>query len=179
MRIIGGRHQRRLIRPPAGLPVRPTTDKAKEALFNILNNYFDFTSVEVLDLFSGTGSISYEFASRGAAAVVAVENNFRCYRYIKRVKEELELEQLQVIRADAFAYLKSCPKTFDIIFADPPFDMAGIKDLPETVLSSGVLSADGWLVVEHPPDAGFERHHSFISRRKYSKVHFSIFSPGG
>ncbi len=179
MRIIGGRHNRRVIRPPAGLPVRPTTDKAKEALFNILNNYFDFTSISVLDLFAGTGSISYEFASRGALKVVAVENNPRCIRYINRVKEELELEQLEVVRADVFMFLKNCPSSFDLVFADPPFDYAGMDDLPDTILSAGLISPEGWLVLEHPPAAAFESHPLFISRRKYSKVHFSIFNPAG
>ena len=120
MRIIGGRLNRRIIHPPSGLPVRPTTDKAKEALFNVLNHLICFEKIRVLDLFAGTGNISFEFASRGATEVVAVDNNTRCIRFIRQVKENLQLENISCYRADAFRFLPNAPGAFDLVFADPP-----------------------------------------------------------
>ena len=179
MRIIGGNHQRRLIHPPSSLPVRPTTDKAKEALFNILNNHFDFESIQVLDLFAGTGSISFEFASRGAPEVVAVDSHPGCHRFIRQVKEQLELDNLVPVRADAFRYLSACSAGFDIIFADPPYDMAEITQIPGEVFSRSLLARGGWLILEHGADTSFDDHPFFIRKKKYSKVHFSFFEATG
>ncbi len=176
MRIIGGRYQRRLIRPPAGLPVRPTTDKAKEALFNVLNNHFDFESIRVLDLFAGTGSISFEFASRGAE-VVAVENHPRCVRFVRQVAKDLCMEQLSCIKADVFRFLKHQQKPFDIVFADPPYDLQGIAELPDIVFAGKLLTESGWLVIEHSSAYAFDTQPHFFRQRHYSKVHFSFFSP--
>ena len=179
MRIIGGQHQRRLIHPPPSLPVRPTTDKAKEALFNILNNHFDFDSLLVLDLFAGTGSISFEFASREAPEVVAVDSNPGCYRFIREVKNQLDLDNLTPVRADVFRYLSACSTRFDIIFADPPYDMAGITRIPDEVFSRNLLTEEGWLIMEHGADTSFDDHPFFIRKKKYSKVHFSFFERTG
>ncbi len=175
MRIIGGLHQRRIIRPPAGLPVRPTTDKAKEALFNVLQNVFDFDGIRVLDLFAGTGSISFEFASRGAAEVVAVENNLRCLRFMRQVKEQLALENLVCLKADVFRFLKHCHPAFDIVFADPPYDMENIKQLPDAIFSQKLLAENGWLIIEHSSAIVFDNHPKFVRKRNYSMVHFSFF----
>ncbi len=179
MRIIGGQHQRRLIHPPSSLPVRPTTDKAKEALFNVLNNHFDFEALQVLDLFAGTGNISFEFASRGAIEVVAVDNSPGCYRFIRQVKDQLDMDNLVPVRADAFRYLSACSTSFDIIFADPPYDLPQITRIPGEVFSRNLLSPSGWLIIEHGSDTGFEDHPLFFRKKKYSKVHFSFFQTAG
>lgn len=179
MRIIGGQYQRRLIHPPPSLPVRPTTDKAKEALFNILNNHFDFENLQVLDLFAGTGSISYEFASRGASEVVAVDRNPDCYHFIRKVKGQLDLDNLMPVRADVFRYLSACSNEFDIIFADPPYEMAEISQIPHEVFSRKLLAEGGWLIIEHGATTSFDSHPFFVREKKYSKVHFSFFETIG
>ncbi len=176
MRIIGGSFNRRVLRPPAGLPVRPTTDKAKEALFNILNNYIDFDEVRVLDLFAGTGSIAFEFASRGATEVLAVDRDSRCVRYMQQVKQELGMDNLKIIRADAFRLPGYVRQGFDIVFCDPPYDMAGIDKLPELIESMQLLSPGAFLIIEHDKSIGFEHRPTFEFKKNYSKVHFSFLS---
>lgn len=175
MRIIGGRLSRRHINPPAGLPVRPTTDKAKEALFNILNNYIDFEAVQVLDLFAGTGSIAYEFASRNAVEVVAIDNNLRCVRFIKDVKEKFQMDNLIVLKADALHFLKNQTTSYDIIFCDPPYDMKGIEEIPNIVFQNKLLLPEGFLILEHSNNVQMDDHPAFAFKRNYSKVHFSFF----
>jgi len=176
VRIIGGDHKGRRIHAPAGLPVRPTTDMAKEALFNILHNYYDFEGIKVLDLFAGIGSISYEFASRDAAEVHSVEMNPRCVNFITETSRKLDLKNLFVIRANVFTYLKRSGKNFDIIFADPPYDLEGIETIPDLVFENDLLDKDGWLIVEHPSDIDFSEHPNLDQQRKYGKVNFSMFS---
>ena len=176
MRIIGGRNKRRTINPPANLRARPTTDFAKENLFNVIGNYFDFEQVEVLDLFSGTGSISYEFASRGAGRVVSVELNPVHHKFIAGMAAELKYEGMTAIRTNAFVYLKSIKDSFDIIFADPPYDLEGIEKIPDAVFSRGLLRAGGWLIVEHSSDKDFSDHDHYLETRRYGSVNFSIFS---
>lgn len=176
MRIIGGRLNRRLIKPPSGLPVRPTTDKAKEALFNILNNYVDFEDLIVLDLFSGTGSIAFEFASRNAVEVFAVDNNSKCVRFIKEVKKQFDLDNLTVLKTDAIRFLKNVKTPFDIIFCDPPYDMNGIEVIPDIVMTNSLLPPEGLLILEHTDSVRMDDHPSFMFKRNYSKVHFSFFS---
>ncbi len=175
MRIIGGRLGKRVLRPPAGLPVRPTTDKAKEALFSILFNYIDFEEVCVLDLFAGTGSISFEFASRGAIEVTAVDNNLRCVRFIQQVQKEFELDNLVVLKTDAMKFLAHGSQQYDLIFCDPPYDFPQIADIPELVFSKNLLARGALLIVEHPESIKFESHPGFLFKRNYSKVHFSFF----
>jgi len=176
MRIISGKFQRRIIKPPSNLPVRPTTDIAKEALFNILNNHFDFDGLRVLDLFAGTGSISYEFASRGAGRVVSVDSNPRCTAFIGSTIQSLELSQnMMVVRADVFKFLATCRSEFDIVFADPPFDLSDIETLPNLVLERKILVSGGWLVLEHPSRLHFDSNTRLIDKRNYGKVNFSIF----
>ena len=176
MRIIGGDHKGRRIHAPAGLPVRPTTDMAKEALFNILHNYYDFEGIKVLDLFAGIGSISYEFASRDAAEVHSVEMNPRCVNFITETARKLDLKNLFVIRANVFTYLKRSGKKFDIIFADPPYDLEGIETIPDLVFENDLLDKEGWLIVEHSAGIDFSAHPNFDQNRKYGKVNFSMFS---
>jgi 16S rRNA (guanine966-N2)-methyltransferase len=162
LRIISGKYRGRLIRPPRGLPVRPTTDLAKESLFNILNNRIDFEGLIVLDLFSGTGNIALEFASRDAAHVVAVESNYRCAEFIQK-------------KANVFSYLKSVRRTFDVVFADPPYDLKDAENVPGLVLENGLLAEEGWLVMEHDAEVSFRNHANFVEERQYGKVHFSFF----
>ena len=177
MRIISGTHKRRPIVTPANLPVRPTTDLAKESLFNILNNNFDFEDLEVLDLFSGTGSISFEFASRGAKRIVVVDNNYRCVEFIRKAAQGFGFNNvLTVQRANVFSFLKYPQAPFDLIFADPPYEMEDIAGIPELVFKQKLLKPEGWLVVEHSRDQDFESHPHFLQHRKYGKVNFSIFS---
>lgn len=176
MRIISGKYQRRTIHPPVNLPVRPTTDLAKEALFNILNNHFDFENLKVIDLFAGTGNIAYEFASRGALEVVAVENHFKCTDFINSTIETLKIENLKVIRADVFRFLGYCKPGFDIIFADPPYQMQGIENIVQKVFERNLLNSGGWLIIEHAGTKNFDTILTFMEERKYGRVHFSFFS---
>lgn len=175
MRIISGSHRGRVIRPPQGLPIRPTTDLAKESLFNILNNYLDFEEVRVLDLFAGTGSISYEFASRGAKGVVSIELNPRCSDFISKMATEYKFPQLQVIKANVLTYLAKGAGKFDVIFADPPYDMPGREVLPGLVFDNKWLAEDGWLIIEHDKAISFVGAPLFSEERRYGKVHFSFF----
>lgn len=175
MRIIGGTHKRRQIIAPAKLPVRPTTDMAKESLFNILNNHFDFEELSVLDLFAGTGNISYEFASRGAREIIAVDQNLHCVQFIKQTAEKLEMEQMRAVKAEAYHFIEICKVRFDLIFADPPFDMNTPQRIAEKIFAHQLLNPNGWLVMEHGPRTDFSKLPHFKEMRHYGKVHFSIF----
>ncbi len=177
MRIIGGKYQRRHIIAPSKLPVRPTTDMAKEALFSIINNHFDFENISVLDLFAGTGNISYEFASRGTPEVIAVDMNNHCVQFIKQTAENLGMENLRAVRAETFHFISFCKVSFDIVFADPPYDFKGTPELPLKVFETNIVKPNGWLVVEHGETVNFSGHPLFVEKRKYGKVHFSFFKP--
>lgn len=176
MRIIGGKNSRKVLNPPAGLPVRPTTDMAKEALFNILNNHVDFEDLRVLDLFAGTGNISFEFASRGAIEVIAVDNYPACIDYIRKIAGELHFDNLVAIKSDVARFLNNCRTHFDLIFADPPYDMKEAGQVPEWVFDSKLLAEGGWLVLEHGSYRSYKSHPAFFDERKYGKVHFSFFT---
>jgi 16S rRNA (guanine(966)-N(2))-methyltransferase RsmD len=175
LRIISGKYKGRVIRPPKNFKARPTTDFAKENLFNILNNNFDFEELKVLDLFSGTGSISFEFASRECISVISIESNFRHQAFIKKAIDDIGFSKIRSIKSDAFRYVKSCKEKFDIIFADPPYDLKEIETIPDYIFKHDVLNPDGWLIVEHGDKTNFGRHPGFIELRKYGGVNFSIF----
>jgi 16S rRNA (guanine966-N2)-methyltransferase len=175
LRIIGGKYKGRRINPPSDLKARPTTDFAREGLFNILNNRVDFEAVNVLDLFSGTGSISYEFASRGAASVHLVEKDIRHIAGIKRIIRELVIENIRTIHIDVKAFLRTCTEQYDIVFADPPYDLSWLKDLPDLVVTAGVISEDGFFILEHPKHMSFSGHPQFFEHRNYGGVNFSFF----
>jgi 16S rRNA (guanine(966)-N(2))-methyltransferase RsmD len=176
MRIVSGTLKGRRFQPPANLPVRPTTDLAKESLFNVLNNLICFEDIEVLDLFAGTGGISYEFISRGAAHVLAIDNNFKCIQYIKSAAAEFHIENIKAYKTDVFSFLKQNNAAFDIIFCDPPYDHKKTIEIPDLVFAKKMLKEDGFLIIEHPHQMDFSKHEYFSELRRYGKVHFSFFN---
>ena len=175
MRIISGKFRGRAINPPKNLRARPTTDFAKENLFNILTNLVDFEECTVLDLFAGTGSISYEFASRGVKSVTAVEINSVHHNFIRNTARDLGAENIFAVKANVFLYLKSCPKRFDIVFSDAPYDLEGVEDVVDLVLSGHILEDDGIFIFEHSEKYNFENHPFFWQSRSYGSVQFSFF----
>ncbi|MFK5857129.1 MAG: 16S rRNA (guanine(966)-N(2))-methyltransferase RsmD [Bacteroidota bacterium] len=175
MRIISGKYKRRVITPPKNLPVRPTTDMAKESLFNILGNYLDFEDKTALDLFAGTGNISYELVSRGCSSVTSVDKDFGCVKFINDTAHKLNMPELHSIRMDVFRYLGSLRQKFDIIFADPPYQLDNITDVSSLVFENELLNSDGWLIVEHPREIDFSESLHFYEHRKYGRVNFSFF----
>ena len=175
MRIISGTHKGRTIRPPKNLPVRPTTDMAKEGLFNILNNLIDFEGLNVLDLFCGTGNISFEFMSRGVGSITSVDSNPRCAGFVKSTFDELKLDGATVIKADALRFVESSKGKWDLIFADPPYSYEAYHKFVSTILDNGLLSENGILVVEHPAEVDFSAFPAHTQTRKYGRVHFSFF----
>ena len=176
MRIIAGTLRGRRLNPPQGLPVRPTTDMARESLFNILNNYVDYEDCTVMDLFSGTGAVSLEFVSRGAKEVTSVEINNQCTEFIKATAMQFGIRNLHVVRADVFDLLKRANRRFDIIFADPPYAIENLASLPDLVFEKQVLTDDGIFVLEHPHEYSFEEHPHFWQHRAYGKVNFTFFA---
>lgn len=175
MRIIGGKYRGRRIDPPAGFRARPTTDFAREGLFNILNNRIDFETSTVLDLFSGTGSISYEFASRGAFSVHLVEKDFKHIAAIRWIIKDIGIENIKPIHIDVKAYLKTCSIKYDIVFADPPFELPWLNELPDLVMQSGIVKDKGVFILEHPRSYSFNDHIQFFEQRNYGGVNFSFF----
>ncbi|HET6226032.1 MAG TPA: RsmD family RNA methyltransferase [Bacteroidia bacterium] len=176
MRIISGTSRGRVVHAPKNLPVRPTTDFAKESIFNIINNYFELDGLKVADLFCGTGNISYEFASRGCTEITAVDSNFNCCEFVKKTASAFKMEAIKVMKADVFGFLKKTASTFHIIFADPPYELEQIKDIPPLVFEKGLLKRDGWLIVEHGPDTDLSALTHFKEKRTYGHVNFSIFT---
>lgn len=175
MRIVGGIYKGRIFRPNKSFKSRPTTDIAKEGLFNILDNRYDFSDKKVLDLFSGTGSIGYEFVSRGCLEATLVELNFVHYRFILSVLEALKIENTKIYRADVFKFLKKKMGKFDMIFADPPFDLKNFTEVPDAVFNADILNVNGLFIIEHPKEYDFSKHPFFKEIRKYGKVNFSFF----
>ncbi|WP_276363400.1 RsmD family RNA methyltransferase [Daejeonella sp. H1SJ63] len=175
MRIIGGRLKGLRLNPPAKLPVRPTTDLAKEALFNILYNQFDFESIRVLDLFSGTGNISLEFASRGVNEICSVDRDFGCTHYLKSLVKQYDLSAIKVIKSDVFKFLEMEIDKYDLIFADPPYDMPQINQIASKVIDRNLLSPGGYLIIEHPSMKKLDNHPLFIEQRKYGSSSFSFY----
>lgn len=175
MRIISGSHRGRTIDIPGNLPVRPTTDYAREALFNILANHFILSKLRVLDLFAGTGSISFEFASRGCNEVVAVEINNRCTASIKKNADALGFKTIKVVRGDAFRFLQKNSSPFDLVFADPPYNHPEVTNLPGAALQAGNLNPGAWFILEHASFHSFINFAWFGQERKYGEVNFSFF----
>jgi len=178
MRIIGGSLKGLRLNPPKNLPVRPTTDLAKEALFNILQNQIDFEGLRVLDLFSGTGNISLEFASRGAGKVVSVDRSIHCVNYLKDSARQHGLTTIKVYKEDVFKYLQLETEQFDVVFADPPYDLTGIPEIPKIIFEKKMIVAGGLLIVEHQSLQNLSNHTAFVEQRKYGHSSFSFFKTG-
>ena len=173
MRIIAGTHKGRRIEPPNKLDVRPTTDKAKEALLNIIGSRYFFAEKNMLDLFSGTGNISFEFASRGVEEVIAVDNNHHCINFIKNTANKFELN-ISTIQSDGLKYAENCKEQFNFVFADPPYNYEKYEKLKEVIISNKLIKKDGLLIIEHNKDTIFNNKN--VEVRRYGTVHFSIFS---
>ncbi|HET8838887.1 MAG TPA: 16S rRNA (guanine(966)-N(2))-methyltransferase RsmD [Flavobacteriaceae bacterium] len=176
MRIISGKYKGKRLTAPKKLPVRPTTDMAKEALFNILENHYSFSEISVFDLFSGTGNIAYEFISRGAQQITVVDANFHCIRFISKTLKDWE-ENIDVIKSDAFKFLSKTQKTADIIFADPPYNLpiADFEKIINLVFGKNLLNPDGILILEHSTRTTFSDLSVFTEKRKYGNSTFSFF----
>ena len=176
MRIIGGRLKGIRLQAPKNLPVRPTTDMAKEALFNILQNLVEISDLQVLDLFSGTGNISLEFASRGAQKIQSVDRDFGCYNYLKNTAQQHQLTQIKASKADVFKFLKQETDQFDLIFADPPYDLNRIPDIAPLVFEQNLLKPNGILIIEHQSMQDLSNHPNFKEKRTYGYTAFSFFN---
>ncbi len=176
MRIISGKYKGRRIFPPKNLPVRPTTDMSKEALFNVLNNYFNFGGLKVLDLFTGTGNISFEFASRGSDNITSVDEDFGCIKFIKQVAEEYDFN-IAAIKSDVFKFIEKNNNTYDIIFADPPYalDQTTFEKIVLTVFEKELLQEDGMMVIEHSKYTKLDHLIHFSFKKSYGGSIFSFF----
>lgn len=162
--------------PPKNITARPTTDFAKESLFNLLNNLMDFAGVEMLDLFAGTGSIGIEFISRGAKEVTSVEMAHTQQNFIISVCKQLNINNLHVIRTDVFRYIKTCRLQYDFIYADPPYDLQALPTLPNLIFEQQLLKENGLFVLEHSKNNTFQAHPHFVEQRTYGSVNFSFFA---
>ncbi|MGQ1944340.1 16S rRNA (guanine(966)-N(2))-methyltransferase RsmD [Ornithobacterium rhinotracheale] len=179
MRIISGKWKGRKLQAPKNLPTRPTTDFAKEGLFNVLNSRFYFEDLQVLDLFAGIGSISYEFASRGCQSVTGVDKHAACVKFISQTKEQLELDNLQIFKADVFSFLaQNQGLSYDLIFADPPFEFEkeSYQEILDLVLENQLLKPEGTLILEHSKKMDLSDFPNYKETKKYGNVHFSFFS---
>lgn len=176
MRIIGGEHGGRKFTPPNNMPyTRPTTDIAKEGLFNVLQHKLDFDNLKTLDLFGGTGSISYELASRGVPDLTIVEKDNAMYDFIKKTATQLRLENFKVIKMDVFKFIQSCTSRFDFIFAGPPYALTTIDELPRQIFEKHLLNKGGWFVLEHTPRNDYKAFPHYKSERNYGTTVFSTF----
>ena len=175
MRIIGGRLKGRQICPPAGYNARPTTDFAREGLFNVLDNEYDFEGMTVLDLFGGTGAVAFEFASRGAGKVYSVEMARENATFIKTEAAKLGLDNVVMVRDNVFDFLTVCHEKFDIIFADPPYAMEGLETLPDKIFERNILYDGNYFVLEHGDEHSFTSHHYFKKEKRYGLVNLSFF----
>jgi 16S rRNA (guanine966-N2)-methyltransferase len=176
VRIISGIHKGRRLSPPKNLPVRPTTDMCKEAIFSVLNNYFNFSEIVVLDLFSGTGSISFEFASRGTQQIVSVDADFGCVKFIKQTTHDFNFP-ITVLKSDVFKFLEKNSNKFDVIFADPPYELElhNFEKTVRLVTHNEMLTDEGMLVIEHSKHTNLDHVNYFLFRKNYGGSVFSFF----
>ncbi|NLO70519.1 MAG: 16S rRNA (guanine(966)-N(2))-methyltransferase RsmD [Porphyromonadaceae bacterium] len=175
MRIIGGKFKARRIDVPHTITARPTTDFAKEGLFNLLNNKIDFEGISVLDLFAGTGSVGFEFISRDARSVICVEESKKHVSFIRKTCQLLKIENLMVVTGDVFRYISGTKIKFDLVFADPPYELERLEEIPDLIFKNELLKPEGLFVLEHSIKNNFEKHPRFSSHRKYGNVHFTFF----
>ena len=177
MRIIGGKLKGKTIFPPMGYKARPTTDFAREGLFNVLDNEYEFEALKVLDLFGGTGAVAFEFASRGAGHVWSIEMARENAAFIKREAARLGLGNVTAVHSNVFDFLPICKEKFDIVFADPPHALEGLDSIPDKVLSRDLLHPGCYFILEHGGEYSFKDHPCFVKERNYGRVHFSFFTP--
>ncbi len=175
MRIVSGTHKGRKIKVPKYFDLRPTTDFSKEGLFNVLNNQIELEGLHVLDCFFGTGNISLEFISRGAEEVTSVDINRDSFKFLNKIAQEWGIENIEVYRSDVFIHLRQDYNKYDLIFADPPFDLEERLSIPELVFENDLLNEDGMLIVEHSKETDFTSHANFLKTRKFGSVYFSFF----
>ncbi|GAA4330990.1 RsmD family RNA methyltransferase [Flaviaesturariibacter amylovorans] len=176
MRIISGDLGGRRIHPPSDMPhTRPTTDIAKEGLFNILQNNLDFTALKTLDLFGGTGAISYELASRGAPDLTIVEKDPKMHAFIEKTVKELKIENIRIVRSEVFRYIETCGAAYDFIFAGPPYALATIDEIPRKIFQHGLLKPGGWFILEHTPRNDYKGFPHFRWERNYGTTVFTLF----
>jgi 16S rRNA (guanine966-N2)-methyltransferase len=176
MRIITGKYGGRKIHPPANMPhTRPTTDVAKEGLFNIIENNISIEGIKTLDIFGGTGSISYELASRGAADLTIIEKDSKMHAFIQKSITELKIENCKVVKMDVFRFLETISESYDLIFAGPPYALKNIDDLPIIIREKKLLNVNGWFILEHTPANNYESEPMFKTSRNYGTTIFSIF----
>ena len=175
MRIVSGKFKGKIFKPEKGIKARPTTDMAKESLFNKLSHDFHFEDLKVLDLYTGTGNISFEFYSRGSKDITCVDISGLSGKFIVEFSRENKMDGIKFKKTDAFRFIQKTSESFDIIFADPPYGFKKIDELPNTVFESGILKPDGLLIVEHGQENNFEDHPRFIEQKNYSRVNFSFF----
>lgn len=175
MRIIRGKYGRRRFDVPTNITARPTTDFARENIFNVLENIYDFEGLTALDLFGGTGAISFEFLSRGCEHVTTVEQASTQYNFIRRVQQQLNAQNMTVVRADVFKFIEKTTQKFDFIFADPPYDLPNLADIPSLLMGSQMVKDDTIIIVEHSKKNNFSSLEHFWQHRAYGSVNFSIF----
>jgi len=175
MRIISGQFKGRRLQVPTNITARPTTDFAKEGLFNLLNNRIDFEGIDVLDLFAGTGSIGIEFISRDCKSLISIELNERHCAFIRKVCTELKISNLSLIKTDVFKFIDTCHSQFDMIFADPPYELEQLTQIPDLIFNKKLLKVEGLFVLEHSSKNNFDQHPHFVDHRNYGNVNFSFF----
>lgn len=176
MRIIGGKYGGRKFNPPNRMPyTRPTTDIAKEGLFNVLQHSLDFEELKTLDLFGGTGSISYELASRGVNDLTVVEKDNQMHEFIKKTAATLGIQQVKLVKMGVFRYLEQCPEKYDLIFAGPPYALTNIDDLPRLIFEKKLLNKEGWFILEHTPRNDYKSFPYYLKEKNYGTTIFSIF----
>lgn len=178
MRIVSGIYKGRIFNPPDNLPSRPTKDIAKEGLFNILNNRIQLLDLEAIDLFAGTGNISYELASRGAGRVICVEKDHRCVRFIQETIQKLGTEVIQVVKSDVHSFIRGIPRPSDLIFMDPPYALPGQRELVIELIDRGFVKPGGWVVIEHDRGHDFSSIPGYQDTRQYGNSYFSFIEAG-
>ncbi len=176
MRIISGKNKGIRFNPPKNIPTRPTTDFAKEGLFNFLSNYFNFDNIKFLDLFGGTGSISYEFASRGCTDITNIEKFPKCAAFIQKTATEMKYEGFKSYCMDVFTYIDNCRESYDLIFAGPPYALENLNAIPDIIIDKKLIDGAGWFIMEHNPNHHFDNHPHFYTKRNYGDTIFSIFT---
>jgi 16S rRNA (guanine(966)-N(2))-methyltransferase RsmD len=176
MRVISGKFKGRKFHPPQNLPTRPTTDFAKEGLFNIIANHFDLEEVAYLDLFCGTGSLSYEFASRDCVDITCVDQYHGCIKFVNKMIDQLGIEGMSTVQQEVFQFISLSTRQYDIIFAGPPYRMEEISKLPDSVIDNNLLTPEGWFILEHNPFVDLSEHPNLFHQRNYGKTIFSLFS---